>query len=297
MSDTVGFIGLGIMGEGMARRLLGDGRSLVVWNRSAAKGASLQAEAPEKVTVKATPAEVIAACDITYCMLSTPDACKAVYEMEGGILAGVAAGKCVVDCATLAVEDMVRMSAQVCERGGRFLEAPVSGSKGPAAQGQLIFLAGGDEALFATVSADLDVMGKAKYFLGAVGNGTRMKLVVNMVMGSMMCAFGEGLSLAGACDLDQSVLLQVLSLGAIATPMFALKGPKMIAGDHAPNFPLQHAEKDMRLAVALGEQSGVSLPVASTADGEMKRAMEETAGASDADFSAVYESQKRQKSS
>ena len=103
--------------------------------------------------------------------------------MEGGILDGVVAGKCVVDCATLAVEDMQRLSTQVIAKGGQFLEAPVSGSKGPAAQGQLIFLCGGDEALYAKCAKELDTMGKAKFFFGAVGAGTRMKLCVNMVRG------------------------------------------------------------------------------------------------------------------
>jgi len=281
------------MGEGMARRLLGGGRSLVVWNRSAEKSEALKAESPEKVEVVATPAAVLAACDLVYCMLSTPDVCKSVYEMEGGVLAGVTEGKCIVDCATLAEEDMQRLSGQVVAKGGRFLEAPVSGSKGPAAQGQLIFLCGGDEALFTSCADDLDVMGKAKFFFGAVGQGTRMKLVVNMVMGSMMSAFGEGLSLCDAVGLDGAQLLQVLDLGVMANPMFKLKGPKMLASDHAANFPLKHAEKDMRLAVAMGQAHGIELPVASTADTSMKKAID--AGHGDKDFSAVVEGQKKAK--
>ena len=82
--------------------------------------------------------------------------------MKGGVLDGMSAGKCIVDCATLAEEDMARLSAQVLAKGGRFLEAPVSGSKGPAAQGQLIFLCGGDETLFKSCAADLDSMGKVR---------------------------------------------------------------------------------------------------------------------------------------
>mmetsp|Transcript_91895 Transcript_91895/g.259575 ORF Transcript_91895/g.259575 Transcript_91895/m.259575 type:complete len:295 (-) Transcript_91895:104-988(-) len=293
---SVGFVGLGIMGEGMARRLLTvGGRNLVVWNRSSAKAEALKEEHAEKVKVVETPAAVVAECSLVYCMLSTPDAVRSVYEMEGGVLAGVSTGKCIVDCATLAVEDMERLSKQVLERGGRFLEAPVSGSKGPAATGQLIFLAGGDEALFQEAGADLDAMGKAKFYFGPVGQGTRMKLVVNMIMGSMMCAFGEGLSLAEATGLDPSKLLEVLDLGAMANPMFKLKGPKMLASDHAPNFPLQHAEKDVRLAVAMGSAAGLELPVASTADETMKRAMD--SGLGEQDFSAVVEAQKKQKSS
>jgi len=294
MGDTVGFVGLGIMGEGMARRLVNvSKRKLVVWNRSSGKSEALLKEAgSDAVRIVGSPAEVVAACTITYVMLSTPDAVKEVYEMPGGVLAGVTAGKCIVDCATLAVEDMQRLAGQVTSSGGRFLEAPVSGSKGPAAQGQLIFLCGGDGALYQTCAADLDAMGKAKFLLGEVGAGTRMKLCVNMVMGTMMAAYGEGFSLALGSGLDGAQLLEVLELGVCGAPLLKLKGAKMLNGDHAPNFPLKHAEKDMRLACALGANVGVALPVAATADKAMKDAMR-LGNLADRDFSATFEAQKR----
>ena len=182
MSETVGFIGLGHMGEGMARRLLSHGgRKLIVWNRSAGKSKALETEQAGKVQVAASPADVVKGATIIFVMLSTPDAVKEVYEMEGGILSGMSAGKKIVDCATLAVADMERVSSQVLAKGGRFIEAPVSGSKVPAATGQLIFLCGGDEALYGEVAKDLDAMGKAKFFFGAVGAGTKVKLAVKTV--------------------------------------------------------------------------------------------------------------------
>ena len=155
MSETVGFIGLGHMGEGMARRLLSHGgRKLIVWNRSAGKSKALETEAAGKVQVAASPADVVRGATIIFVMLSTPDAVKEVYEMEGGILSGMSAGKKLVDCATLAVADMERLSSQVLAKGGRFLEAPVSGSKVPAATGQLISAVTGlgGEAICAQVS-------------------------------------------------------------------------------------------------------------------------------------------------
>eukprot|EP00320_Phaeocystis_rex_P000880 CAMPEP_0119063336 /NCGR_PEP_ID=MMETSP1178-20130426/6709_1 /TAXON_ID=33656 /ORGANISM="unid sp, Strain CCMP2000" /LENGTH=298 /DNA_ID=CAMNT_0007044701 /DNA_START=20 /DNA_END=916 /DNA_ORIENTATION=+ len=293
MSKTCGFVGLGIMGEGMANCLLKSGVKLVVWNRSPGKAEALRAAHPEAVTVVGSPAAVVGACEVTFCMLSTPDACKSVYEMAGGLLEGITAGKSVVDCATLAVTDMQRLSEQVIAKGGRFLEAPVSGSKGPAAAGALIFLCGGDRPLFDTVGAELGAMGKKSFFFGEVGAGTKMKLAVNMVMGTMMCALGEGLELCSKQGLEPEKLLEVLELGAVANPMFTLKGPKMLRGDHAPNFPLQHAHKDMHLAVTAGEALGAALPLSATAEGAMKRACEE--GRGELDFSAVYESQKRLK--
>jgi 3-hydroxyisobutyrate dehydrogenase-like beta-hydroxyacid dehydrogenase len=248
-STGIGFIGLGIMGEGMAARLLSEGvagsadRPLIVWNRTGSKCSALaQAFADKTIIIKSTAKEVVEASDITYSMLSTPEASKQVFDdAEGGTLAGVSAGKSIIDCATLAESDMQRMNDAVVAKGGRFLEAPVSGSKVPAVQGALIFLCAGSEDLFNEVKdSGLKAMGKASHFFGTeVGGGTRAKLVVNSLMGTMLAAFGEGLALAQSVGLDPNKIVEVVGQGAVASPMFALKGPKMIAKDHAPNFPLK----------------------------------------------------------
>ncbi len=139
-------------------------------------------------------------------------------------------------------------------KGGRFLEAPVSGSKVPAEQGQLVFLTAGEKALFDLALPKLEAMGKASFFLGDTGKGTEMKLVVNMIMASMMSSLSEGLVLAQQAGLPPTDVVQVLGLGAMANPMFALKGPKIIADEHTPNFPLKHAQKDLAFAIALADQ-------------------------------------------
>jgi glyoxylate/succinic semialdehyde reductase len=187
---------------------------------------------------------------------------------------------------------MERMEGQVKERGGAFLEAPVSGSKGPAAAGELIFLTAGDEVLYDSISADLELMGKAKFFLGPVGNGTRMKLCVNMTMGTMLSTYGESFAMASASGIQPSQLLEVLQLGVCNSPLLSLKGAKMLAGDHATNFPLKHAQKDMRLAVDLGTNCGLALPIAVSTDVQMKAAMEPPLELRDSDFSAMFEAQK-----
>lgn len=121
----VGFIGLGIMGEGMAARLLSEGvagtddKPLVVWNRSSEKCTALADKFPDKnVVIKTTAKDVVEASTVSYSMLSTPEASKAVFEGEAGTLAGVSAGKCIVDCATLAEADMQSMNQAVVEKGG-----------------------------------------------------------------------------------------------------------------------------------------------------------------------------------
>ena len=117
------------------------------------------------------------------------------------MLSGIGAGKSYVDSSTVDEETSQRIADAVTAAGGRFLEAPVSGSKKPAEDGQLIFLTAGDESLYHECKAALEAMGKKHLFLGKTGAGARMKLVVNMVMGDMMVALSEGLSLCGAAGL------------------------------------------------------------------------------------------------
>lgn len=273
------------MGLAMANNLLKAGYEVVVWNRNADKCAPLVAAGAK---LASTPAEVAKRSDYTFAMLSDPPAALEVACGTNGIVSGLSAGKGYVDVSTIDVDTARSIAAAVRGTGASFLEAPVSGSKGPAEQGKLIFLTAGDESLFSAVAAPLDVMGKAKFYLGEVGAGAKMKLVVNMVMGSTMAAFAEGMVLADKSGLKSEDLLEVLSLGAIACPMFALKGPGMAkGGSYPPAFPLKHQQKDMRLALLLGDELSLALPVAATANAQYLAARGE--GRGDEDFCAVIE--------
>ena len=167
--------------------------------------------------------------------------------------------------------------------------------------GALIFLCAGSETVFndETVQSALDSMGKATHFFGPdVGRGTRAKLVVNSLMGTMMAAFGESLALSESVGLDGNKMLEVFSQGAIATPMFALKGPKMLVKDHAPNFPLEHATKDMSLAVNMADSANVQYSVTKSAEDLFKRARDDDElKIEKEDFSAVYERVHKESSS
>jgi len=226
------------------------------------------------------------------CQLSTPEASKAVFDAQDGVLAGVSTGKSIVDCATLAEADMKRMDTAVTSKGGRFLEAPVSGSKVPAATGALIFLCAGSKDLFDEIKDNgLNAMGKASHFFSQeVGYGTRAKLVVNSLMGTMVAAFGEALALAENVGLDASEMIEVIGQGAIQSPVYALKGPKMIVQDHAPNFPLKHAHKDMKLASDMAREAKVEFSVMDKAEELFAKARDdEELNVADEDFSAVFE--------
>jgi len=225
-------------------------------------------------------------------MLSTLEASLAVFEGDDGVLAGVSPGKAIVDCATLTVARMAAMAAAVRAKGGSFLEAPVSGSKKPAEDGALIFLTAGDEALFNASKAMLDIMGKATHYYGSeVGGGTKMKLAVNMTMGSQAAALAEGIALCEAAGISSESFVEVLKQGAMSSPLVAGKGAAMLKRAYEPQFPLQHAQKDMRFAVQLGDELALSLPVAAASNELFKRAR--TAGLDGSDFSAVAEAARK----
>jgi 3-hydroxyisobutyrate dehydrogenase-like beta-hydroxyacid dehydrogenase len=294
----IGFIGLGVMGMGMASRLLSENiagstsQPLIVWNRTSSKCTELQAKFVDKtVVVKTTAREVVESCSLVYCMLSTPEASAQVFDGDDGVVAGVHDQTSIVDCATLAESDMIRMHNAVTSKGGRFLEAPVSGSKVPAAMGALIFLCAGSQPLFDEIKGTgLTAMGKASHYFGNIGYGTRAKLVVNSLMGTMLAALGEGLALSESVGLDPSTMLEVIGQGAIQSPIYGLKGPKMIEGDYAPNFALKHAHKDMKLACNMAQTAGVEFSIMEAAEKIYGEAKDDSAlNIAEEDFSAVYE--------
>ncbi len=278
-----GFLGLGIMGAPMASNLIAAGHDVTVWNRTTEKCEPLVLMG---ATRAATAREVVAAADITFAMLSDPAAVEAVILHPDGVLEGIGAGKGYVDMSTVDETTSRWVSEVVTAAGGRFLEAPVSGTKKPAEDGTLIILAAGDEDLYGEVAPLLDVMGKKRLFLGEVGNGARMKLIVNMIMGGMMASFCEGLALGAKGGLESADILDVLAAGALANPMFAGKGPLMARDEFTPAFPLKHMQKDLRLAVDLGDNLGQFMPSATVANEAFIRAL--AAGLADEDFCAVY---------
>ncbi|KAG8388817.1 hypothetical protein BUALT_Bualt02G0164500 [Buddleja alternifolia] len=290
--EEIGFLGLGIMGKAMAMNLLRHGFKVTVWNRTLSRCDEL---VEHGATIGETPAAVIKKCKYTIAMLSDPTAALSVVFEQGGVLEQISSGKGYIDMSTVDAETSSKISEAITSKGGSFIEAPVSGSKKPAEDGQLVILAAGDEALYEEALPAFDVLGKKSFFLGQVGNGAKMKLVVNMIMGSMMNAFSEGLVLADKSGLSPQTLLDVLDLGAIANPMFKMKGPSMVNSSYSPAFPLKHQQKDMRLALALGDENSVPMPVAAAANEAFKKAR--SMGLGDLDFSAVHETVKSGKSS
>ncbi|KAJ7533198.1 hypothetical protein O6H91_13G037200 [Diphasiastrum complanatum] len=289
---SIGFLGLGIMGTAMARNLIKSGHDVMVWNRTANKCEVLVSEGAK---LGSSPEQVAGSCDITFAMLADPTAAEVAWG-KGGAVFGLGPEKGYVDVSTVDEETSKAISERVKSSGALYLEAPVSGSKKPAEEGKLIFLTAGlvgyvgDKLLYERVCPLLNVMGKSRFYLGEVGNGATMKLIVNMLMGSMMASLSEGLVLGSKVGLDPRTIIEVISEGAISAPMFSLKGPTMLKGDYEPAFPLKHQQKDLHLALALAEKVAQSTPVAAAANELYKLA--KSTGLGDKDFSAVIEAVK-----
>ena len=275
---------MGIMGQAMAANLVKAGLEVSVWNRTAEKCEPLIKHGAHH---GASPAEVVANCDITFAMISDPAAARELCFGTQGVLEGITPGKGYIDVSTVDPQTSVEICLAINKKGGRFLEAPVSGSKKPAEDGVLVFLCAGDNSLYNEAMPALEVMGKKTFYLGEVAKGAQMKLVINMIMGTMMTAFGEGLSLGEKVGLDMSDIITVLDQGVIANQMFRLKGPMMAEGNFPTAFPLKHMQKDMRLALLMGDENGQSLFTAGAANASYIKAKNK--GCDDDDFSAVLQ--------
>ncbi|XP_010262073.1 PREDICTED: glyoxylate/succinic semialdehyde reductase 2, chloroplastic [Nelumbo nucifera] len=287
LPSRIGFLGIGIMGSPMAQNLIKSGCDVTVWNRTKSKCDPLISLGAK---YKSSPEEVAASCDVTFAVLAGPESAVDVACGKYGAANGLRPGKGYVDVSTVDGVTSKLISKHIKATGALFLEAPVSGSKKPAEDGQLIFLTAGDKPLYETVAPLLDIMGKSRFYLGDVGNGAAMKLVVNMIMGSMMASFSEGLILSEKVGLDPNVLVEVISQGAISAPMFSTKGPSMVQATYPTAFPLKHQQKDLRLALGLAESVSQPTPIAAAANELYKVA--KSHGLNDQDFSAVIEALK-----
>lgn len=278
-----GFLGLGIMGKAMATNLVKAGFDVTVWNRTAKSCESLVELGAKSAK---NPAAVVSECDITIAILADPAAANEVVFGTDGVLAGIGEGRGYVDMSTVDADTSGQIASAITEAGGRFLEAPVSGTKKPAEDGTLIILAAGNQSLYEDAIPAFEKMGKLCPYLGETGQGANMKLVVNMIMGGMLTALSEGLSLAGKSGLEGQKVLDILAAGALGNPMFAGKGAMILKGDYSTSFPLKHMQKDLRLAIALGDKHGQPLASAAAANESFKRAKK--MGFADEDLAAVF---------
>ncbi|XP_064820324.1 cytokine-like nuclear factor N-PAC isoform X7 [Oncorhynchus masou masou] len=286
----IGFLGLGLMGSGIVSNLLKMGHVVTVWNRTVEKvpqdNQHCDLFIQEGARLGRTPAEVVSMCDITFSCVSDPKAARDLVLGPSGVLQGIRPGKCYVEMSTVDPETITELSQVISSRGGRFLEAPVAGSQQVSNEGMLVILAAGDRTVYEDCSSCFQAMGKTSFFLGEVGNAARMMLILNMVQGSFMATIAEGLTLAQATGQSQHTFLDILSQGQMASTFVDQKCQNILQGNFKPDYYLKHIQKDLRLAISMGDTANHPTPMAAAANEVYKRA--KALDQSDNDMSAVY---------
>jgi len=255
---SIGFIGLGVMGEPMAANLLRKGYSVTVYNRSAGKDEQLVKLGADSVR---TPAEAVRSADIVITMVSNDAAIEEIYYGTDGIIDALKPGTVVIDSSTISPELSRRLAASVSERFSDFIDAPVTGSKPAAIDGTLLFMAGGDEQVVEAHRELLLTMGREVIYMGGSGNGSTAKLAHNTIVGINAAGLIEGMAIAAKSGIDASAFLRIVQSGGAASKQADLKGRKIIDRDYSVQFSLALMLKDLRLSSVLTDGMGVSTPM------------------------------------
>jgi 3-hydroxyisobutyrate dehydrogenase len=285
MAETkIALLGLGLMGSGMAGRLLDAGYPLTVWNRTPGK---VQALAQRGARVASSPRQAAAVSDIVISMLSDVPVCRDVWLGRGEAILGAAPGKVLVESSTVTVEWIDELARAAKEQGCEVVDAPVTGSKPQAAAGQLLFLAGGSSAALDKITPVLKAMGRDVVHLGPSGSGARLKLINNFLSGSQVAALAEALSLIERSGLDLPKAMGVLTEGAPGSPLVKLLSGRMTARQYEPNFALQLMTKDLRYAVNEADRFALDLDMGRAALRVFEHAI--AAGQGEEDMAAVVE--------
>ena len=244
----VAVLGTGIMGSAMARNLVSAGLRTTIWDRSPTATAPL---ADAGALVAASPVEAVRDAQVVITMLPTADVVTSVI-FDDGVAGALPEGAAWAQMGTIGLAETTGVSSRLGELRPdvMFVDAPVSGSKGPAEAGQLLILASGPSAAAAAVAPVFSAIGRRTVWLGEAGQGSRMKLAVNAYMSILIEGVAEALELAGQLGIDDSKLAEAIEGGPLDAPIADAKLHKMERGDFAPEFPLEWALKDVDLAIS-----------------------------------------------
>ncbi len=259
---AIGFLGTGIMGGHMARRLAEAGHRVVAWNRSRGKAEALAAHG---VAVADDPRAAVSGADVAICMLSSGPVCDEVL-LSAGALGAMRPGATLLVMSSIPVETAQAQAGRAGELGVRYLDAPVSGGEKGAAEGTLAIMAGGDEAAFRDAAPVFDALGRAT-LVGPAGTGQLAKLVNQLMVATNICAVAEALLLAERGGADPRRVREALLGGFADSTVLRQHGLRMIEGDFRPGGPAKYQVKDTSTALAFGRGRGLDLPVAALVDG------------------------------
>jgi 3-hydroxyisobutyrate dehydrogenase-like beta-hydroxyacid dehydrogenase len=280
----LGFVGLGVMGGGVARRLLAAGHELHGWNRTPERAAPLVAEG---LVLEESPRAVAEQADVVFTMVTNVPALRAVAEGEDGIIAGLGPGKVWVDMTTAAPAVCRELAERVRETGADMVDAPVSGSVSTLEEGRLSIMVGGNEETFRRVEPILLDIGPKVTRVGDNGQALLLKIAINLSLHVQMVAFCEGLLLAEKDGIDREVALDVMLGSVIASPMLKYRAPFILDMPDEAWFNVNMMQKDMLLALEAGRQLDVPMPTTAITNELLTAAR--AMGLEHNDFAIVYE--------
>jgi 3-hydroxyisobutyrate dehydrogenase-like beta-hydroxyacid dehydrogenase len=258
----IGFIGLGLMGSRLTRRLHLASWNVQAWNRSPEPADALRQEG---VTIAASVAKLVVASDVVLSSLANDEAVYSVYFGKGGVFSAARRGTIILEMSTISPELSRLLHRQACSLGIRFLDLAISGSTPAVEAGTITLLAGGEQSTFEECVPIYQSIAKQWFLMGPGSSGVLMKLVVNLLLGLDMQAIAEAVSLGEHLKIERDLMLDVLSRTAVIPPAFVGKLQKIKNGDYSPEFPLRLMSKDMDLAMNAARSSGAVLPAAAAA--------------------------------
>jgi 3-hydroxyisobutyrate dehydrogenase len=258
----IGFVGLGLMGNRLARRMHTAGWNLRAWNRSPGPADLLRQEG---VSIAGTLTELVAHSDVVVSSLANDEAVYSVYLSPGGVFSAAKRGTIILEMSTISPDLSRLLHREACTLGVRLLDLAVSGSTPAVEAGTITLLAGGDQETFEQCAPIYESIARQWFLIGPGASGVLMKLVVNLLLGLDMQAIAEAVSLGEHLQIDRNVLLDVLSRTAVVAPAFVGKFQKIKNGDYSPEFPLRLMSKDMNLVMDAAKAVGADLPAAAVA--------------------------------
>lgn len=262
MTGPVAFLGLGAMGQRMARRLLEAGHPVRVWNRDPAKAMALGAAGAQ---VAGTPGEAAEGASVVLAMVRDDLASRRVWcAPADGALARMPAGAVAVDCSTLGMDWVSELAAAAAAGGVSFLDAPVAGSRPQADSGLLIHLVGGDLPALQRAEPILKAWSTAVHHVGPNGTGALAKLMLNQLFAIQVAALAELIGMARHKEVDLERIVDAIAATPVCSPALKYAAGAMLAGEHAPQFPLELVEKDLNYAAAAARPGGDGFVLAET---------------------------------
>jgi 3-hydroxyisobutyrate dehydrogenase-like beta-hydroxyacid dehydrogenase len=258
----IGFIGLGLMGSRLARRLHTADWNIRAWNRSSQSATDLNKEG---IAIAPSVASLVAGSDVILSSLANDEAVRSVYLDGGGVLSEAEPGTVILEMSTISPDLSRRLHWEAHSRGVNLLDVAISGSTPAVDAGTITLLAGGDNETFEQCIPIFESIARQWFLIGGGSSGVQMKLVVNLLLGIDMQAIAEAVSLGEHLRIDRDVLLDVLSKTAVIAPAMAGKFKKIKERDYSPEFPLRLMSKDMNLVMDAARKAGADLPAASIA--------------------------------